>query len=46
MPDFARVDSHAHVFDPLAFPLRDTGGHMPGPAECGSAQQFLNRLRP
>ena len=44
MPDFARVDSHAHVFDPVAFPLRDTGGHMPGPAECGTAQQFLTVL--
>jgi predicted TIM-barrel fold metal-dependent hydrolase len=44
MPDFARVDSHAHVFDPLGFPLRDTGGHMPGPAECGTAQQFLTVL--
>lgn len=44
MPDFARVDSHAHVFDPVAFPLRDTGGHMPGPAECGTAQEFLTVL--
>ena len=39
MPEFACVDSHAHVFDPISFPLRDTGGHMPGVAECGTAQQ-------
>ena len=30
------VDSHAHVFDPVRFPLRDTGGHMPAPHECGT----------
>ena len=44
MPEFACVDSHAHVFDPISFPLRDTGGHMPGVAECGTAQQFLTLL--
>jgi predicted TIM-barrel fold metal-dependent hydrolase len=38
------VDSHAHVFDPVRFPLADTGGHMPGPNECGTAAQFLNVL--
>lgn len=35
------VDSHAHVFDALRFPLKDTGGHMPGPGECGTPAQFL-----
>ena len=38
------VDSHAHVFDPVRFPLRDTGGHMPAPNECGTPAQFLNLL--
>ena len=38
------VDSHAHVFDPVRFPLRDTGGHMPAPNECGTPAQFLNVL--
>lgn len=45
MTDLARVDSHAHVFDPVGFPLRDTGGHMPSPAECGTAEQFLTVLK-
>ena len=35
------VDSHAHVFDPARFPLRETGGHMPAPHECGTPAQFL-----
>ena len=35
------VDSHAHAFDPVRFPLRDTGGHMPAPHECGTPSQFL-----
>ncbi|MBL8385238.1 MAG: amidohydrolase family protein [Burkholderiales bacterium] len=34
------VDCHAHVFDPQRFPLADTGGHMPAPAECGTPAQF------
>ena len=38
------VDSHAHVFDPVRFPLRDTGGHMPAPHECGTPAQFLTVL--
>ena len=38
------VDSHAHVFDPVRFPLRDTGGHMPAPHECGTPAQFLSVL--
>lgn len=41
MQPLPSVDSHAHVFDPQRFPLRDTGGHMPGPAECGTGPQFL-----
>lgn len=44
MKPLPAVDSHAHVFDPLRFPLRDTGGHMPGPAECGTAVQYLTLL--
>src|SRR5687768_9957306 len=35
------VDSHAHAFDPVRFPLRDTGGHKPAPHECGTPSQFL-----
>ncbi len=38
------IDSHAHVFDPVRFPLRDTGGHMPVPNECGTPAQFLTVL--
>jgi predicted TIM-barrel fold metal-dependent hydrolase len=38
------VDSHAHVFDPARFPLRDTGGHMPAANECGTGDQFLTVL--
>lgn len=38
------VDSHAHVFDPVRFPLRDTGGHMPAPHECGTPDEFLTVL--
>lgn len=38
------VDSHAHVFDPVRFPLRDTGGHMPAANECGTPAQFLTVL--
>jgi predicted TIM-barrel fold metal-dependent hydrolase len=38
------VDSHTHVFDPARFPLRDTGGHMPAPAECGTPEQLATVL--
>ena len=38
------VDSHAHVFDPVRYPLKETGGHMPGRNECGTAEQFLTVL--
>ena len=38
------VDSHAHVFNPARFPLRDTGGHMPAANECGTPAQFLTVL--
>jgi hypothetical protein len=44
MKNLPAVDSHAHVFDPQRFPLRDTGGHMPSPAECGTGPQFLSVL--
>jgi predicted TIM-barrel fold metal-dependent hydrolase len=40
----AAVDSHAHVFDPVRFPLKDTGGHMPGANECGTPSQLLTVL--
>jgi predicted TIM-barrel fold metal-dependent hydrolase len=38
------IDSHAHVFDHERFPLRDTGGHMPAPNECGTSAQFVTVL--
>ena len=38
------VDSHAHVFAPNRYPLRDTGGHMPLPLEQGTAEQYLRVL--
>ncbi len=41
MTTLPAVDSHAHVFDALRFPLKDTGGHMPAPGECGTPAQFL-----
>jgi predicted TIM-barrel fold metal-dependent hydrolase len=44
MSTLPAVDSHAHVFDPVRFPLRDTGGHMPAPHECGTPPQFLTVL--
>jgi predicted TIM-barrel fold metal-dependent hydrolase len=44
MSPLPAVDSHAHVFDPVRFPLRDTGGHMPAPHECGTPMQFLTVL--
>ena len=44
MPTLPAVDSHAHVFDPVRYPLLDTGGHMPSPAECGTPAQFLSVL--
>jgi predicted TIM-barrel fold metal-dependent hydrolase len=44
MSPLPAVDSHARVFDPVRFPLRDTGGHMPAPHECGTPAQFLTVL--
>jgi predicted TIM-barrel fold metal-dependent hydrolase len=44
MIDHPAVDSHAHVFDPVRHPLRDTGGHMPAPNECGTPEQYLSVL--
>ncbi len=38
------VDSHAHVFAPGKYPLRDTGGHMPLPLEQGTGEQYLRVL--
>jgi predicted TIM-barrel fold metal-dependent hydrolase len=44
MTHLPAVDSHAHVFDPVRFPLKDTGGHMPAANECGTPAQFLTVL--
>lgn len=44
MPIEPAVDSHAHVFDPVRYPLKDTGGHLPAPNECGTPAQFLSLL--
>lgn len=38
------VDSHAHVFDPVRFPLSNTGTYVPLPKELGTPAQFRTVL--
>lgn len=37
--DYA-VDSHAHVLDPVAAPFTNPHGHVPGPNECGTSDEY------